>query len=198
MKKNNAKKENKIESQFYSKQDLNQLRSIVNFNNLIFDSVKSETKANLVTAKYSQSDKEKFQNIIDNKNEKPTYVWNKNDQIEIIKKSKKMMQFTLGDEKMFEKLNDFSLNVSSNYDLYKKENKKVISDLVNYSAKDISAFNRILNNKKSSKNNIKKQKDLSSNFNKSSMKIIDYDKTENRTSNFDIGSNNNIKIKYFD
>ena len=198
MKKNNAKKENKIESQFYSKQDLNQLRSIVNFNNLIFDSVKSETKANLVTAKYSQSDKEKFQNIIDNKNEKPTYVWNKNDQIEIIKKSKKMMQFTLGDEKMFEKLNDFSLNVSSNYDLYKKENKKVISDLVNYSAKDISAFNRILNNKKSTKNNIKKQKELSSKFNKSSMKIIDYDKTENRAINFDIGSNNNIKIKYFD
>ncbi|MBD1147525.1 hypothetical protein IDH28_01670 [Pelagibacterales bacterium SAG-MED31] len=198
MKKNNVKKEDKIETQFYSKQDLNQLSSIVNFNNLIFNSVKSETKANLVTVKYSQSDKEKFQNIIDNKYEKLEYVSNKNDQIEIIKKSKKMMQFTLGDEKMFEKLNNFSLYVSSNYDLYKKENKKVISDSVNYSAKDISAFNRILNNKKSNKDNIKKQKELSSKFNKSSMKIIDYDKTENRATNFDIGSNNNIKIKYFD
>ena len=198
MKKNIVKKENKIEIQLYSKQDLTQFSSIVDFNNLIFDPVQIDTKVDLVKVKYSQSDKEKFQNIINNKYEKSKYVSNKNEKIETIKKSKKIENFTSGDEKIFEKLNNFSLNLFSNYDTYKKENKKVIFDSVNYSEKDISAFNRILNSKKSSVDNIKNQKELYSKFNKSLMKIIDYDKIENRASNFDIGSNNNIKIKYFD
>ena len=86
MKKNNVKKENKIETQFYSKQDLNQLRSIVNFNNLIFDSVKSETKEDLVTTKYTQTDKKNFQNIINNKFKTSEYVSNKRDKIEKINK----------------------------------------------------------------------------------------------------------------
>ena len=194
MQKNNVKKENKIETQFYSKQDLTQLSSIVNFNNLIFDSVKSETKVNLVTAKYSQSDKEKFQKIIDNKHEKPAYVSNKNDEIESIKEYKKIVNFNAEDEKLFEKLNNFSLNLFSSHDPYKKDNNKMIFDSINYSEKDILAFNRILNNKKSNK----EQKELSSKLNTSSIKIIDYDKIENKANNFDVGGNKNIKIKYYD
>ena len=40
----NAKKEKKIESQSYSKEDLTQFNSLVDFTSLMFDSVKPETK----------------------------------------------------------------------------------------------------------------------------------------------------------
>ena len=107
MKKSIAKKENKIEIQSYSKQDLTQFSSIVNFNNLIFDSVKSDTKIGLVTAKYSHSDKEKFQNIINNKYEKSESASNKNDQMGTINKSKKIVNFTSGDELILPVPNNF-------------------------------------------------------------------------------------------
>lgn len=194
----NAKKEKKIESQSYSKEDLTQFNSLVDFTSLMFDSVKPETKVSLVSTKYTQSDKKKFQNIISNKFETSDNVSNKNDEIETIKKNTKIVNFTPEDEKQFEKLKNFSLNMFSNHDAYKKENEKVIFDSVNYSEKDLSAFNRILNNKKSNINNKKEQKELSSKFNKSSIKIIDYDKIENRANNFNIGRNKKIKIKYYD
>lgn len=198
MKKNNVKKENNNEVQSYSEEDLTQFRTIVNFNNLIFDSVKSETKVDLVTTKYTQTDKKNFQNIINNKFKTSEYVSNNRDKMEKIKKPSKIVNFTAKDEKLFERFNNFSLNLFPNYAPCKKENKKVIFDSVNYSEKDISAFNRILNYKKSSIDNKKEQQELSSKINKSSMKIIDFDKVENSTKNFNIVSNKNIKIKYFD
>ena len=70
--------------------------------------------------------------------------------------------------------------------------------LLTFKKEEYNSYGKIILGTDSFVNEIIEQKELSSKFNKSSIKIFDYDKIENRANNFNIGRNKKIKIKYYD
>lgn len=189
-------KNEKIIRQSYSKDDLSKFNTLVDFDALNFQSLPVQKNANPVITKYTQSDKEKFNNI-KNKNEDRPEISN----ITKLKKNhleKNLLQFPKYnevDEKQFRKINLYTSSYF-NYTNHKKENQNYHS--INYTKNDLSAFNKILNEKSNLNKNKTEKSQSKLKVKKDLIKIIDFDKIEKKTKNYKNTINNNFKIKYYD
>ena len=103
----------------------------------------------------------------------------------------------------FKNLKKFSLR--SNSDSLKYINKKEdpVDAKINYTVSDIEAFDRIIESNEGSRNNQTEAKNanvknLQSNIDRSSIKIIDFDKLKKRESTNNKQRVEKIKVVYFD
>jgi len=129
--------------------------------------------------KYSNSDKNYFNNIIRTEEKGP--------QLNVSDLKKETSYYQSTDFKKFDQLNKFQDYKNSNLD--RKTNQKLTPNL-NYSPKDINEFNKIIKSENNQENNKKK-------LNKN-IKIIDYNKSkENQKIKNKVGIEK-IKIVYFD
>ena len=171
---------------YYTDQDLINFESLRDFK--VFNTVKlNNNQNNNNTLRYAKTDNEHFNKIININNSKSSSS----------KKPKKIQNnnhYNSLDLKNFDKINNFSI-FSGNKIINKKT--EVIKNKVNYTANDINEFHQIIKYKNNIKN-VHKNK-INSNIDKKKIKIIDFDKLNNKKKDFrnKIGIEK-IKIVYFD
>ena len=105
----------------------------------------------------------------------------------------------------FKNLKKFLFNSGTDtlqYTNTSKKKKPVVAK-INYSVSDLEAFNRIIESKEDNSNNQAAArnadaKNLKSNIDKSSIKIVDFDELKKRETTQNKQRNEKIKVMYFD
>ena len=103
----------------------------------------------------------------------------------------------------FKNLKQFSLNSSPDALQYTNKKKDTVVTKINYTVSDLEAFDRIVESKENSANNqtVTKNadaKNLKSNIERSSIKIIDFDELKKRETIHNKQRIEKIKVVYFD
>lgn len=166
-----------IKNNFYSNNDEINFEKLNNFKK--FNSnIKKEVQIENLKVKYSNSDKNNFDNIL--KKDKKSH------QLKEIISEKEIKYYNTSDFLKFEKLDNFA-----EYNRANLQNIQNIKSQLNYSVNDYNEFDKIIQTK------IQKKKLTINQNNK--IKIIDYDKLRNDERKIKDKSNvGKIKIVYFD
>jgi len=166
-----------IKNNFYSNNDEINFEKLNNFKK--FNSnIKKEVQIENLKVKYSNSDKNNFDNIL--KKDKKSH------QLKEIISEKEITYYNASDFLKFDKLDNFA-----EYNRANLQNIQNIKSQLNYSVNDYNEFDKIIQTK------IQKKKLTINQNNK--IKIIDYDKLRNDERKIKDKSNvGKIKIVYFD
>lgn len=206
------KRQNNSLIQNYTDGDLQSFTILGNFKNYRSDSIETKNKQNTnQSVGYSPSDNKHFHKLMNfNKNTKTSSKeysiddFIDNDDLTDKKTHKDEDSFyNESDIHNFKNLKQFPLSSSSDTLEYTNKKEDPIVTKINYTVSDLEAFDRIVESKEESTNNQTATKNadtknLKSNIDRSSIKIIDFDGLKKRKTIHNKQRIEKIKVVYFD
>ena len=206
------KRQNNNLIQNYTDGDLQSFAILENFDNYKIDSIETKN-IQLVyqSADYTLSDNQQFKKLMNfNKNIKTSSKeysiddFSDNDELTDKRTHKDEDSFyNESDIQNFKNLKQFPLSSSSDTLQYTNKKEDPVVTKINYTVSDLEAFDRIVESKEDSTNNQTAAKNadaknLKSNIDRSSIKIIDFDKLKKRETINNKQRIEKIKVVYFD
>ena len=206
------KRKNSNLIQNYTDSDLQSFAILENFDNYKIDLIETKN-IQLVyqSADYSLSDNQQFKKLMNfNKNIKTSSKeysiddFSDSDDLTDKRTHKDDVSFyNESDMQNFKNLKQFPLSISSDSFKYTNKKEDPVVTKINYTVSDLEAFGRIVesnegntNNQAAAKNS--DAKNLMSNIDRSSIKIIDFDKLKKRETINNKQRIEKIKVVYFD
>ena len=206
------KRQNSNLIQNYTDSDLQSFAILENFDNYKIDSIETKN-IQLVyqSADYTLSDNQQFKKLMNfNKNIKTSSkeysIDDFSDSVDLTDKRTHKDEdsfYNESDIQNFKNLKQFPLH--SSFDTLQYTNKKEdpVVTKINYTVSDLEAFDRIVESKEGSTNNQTATKNtdvknLMSNIDRSSIKIIDFDELKKRETIHNKQRIEKIKVAYFD
>ena len=206
------KRKNSNLIQNYTDSDLQSFAILENFDNYKIDSIETKN-IQLVyqSADYTLSDNQQFKKLMNfNKNIKTFSKeysiddFSNNDDLTDKRTHKDEDSFyNESDIQNFKNLKQFPLSSSPDTLQYTNKKEDPVVTKINYTVSDLEAFDRIVESKEDSTNNQTAAKNadaknLKSNIDRSSIKIIDFDKLKKRETINNKQRIEKIKVVYFD
>ena len=196
----------------YTDKDLESFAMLGNFSNYNVDLIEIDNSHKLAQqVGYTASDNKQFKKFMNfNKNtkisSKEDFINDFTDSDELADKRKGKGDdsfYNESDLQNFKNLKEFPFNINPETLKYTNNKDKPVVTKINYTDNDLEAFDRIVESKEHSTNSqtITKNtnsKNLKSNIERSSIKIIDFDELKKREAIRNKKRNNKIKVKYFD
>ena len=196
----------------YTDKDLESFAMLGNFSNYNVDLIEIDNSHKLAQqVSYTASDNKQFKKFMNfNKNtkisSKEDFINDFTDSDELADKRKGKGYdsfYNESDLQNFKNLKEFPFNINPETLKYTNNKDKPVVTKINYTDNDLEAFDRIVESKEHSTNNqtITKNintKNLKSNIERSSIKIMDFDELKKREAIRNKKRNNKIKVKYFD
>ena len=196
----------------YTDKDLESFAMLENFSNYNVDLIEIDNSHKLAQqVGYTASDNKQFKKFMNfNKNtkisSKEDFINDFTDSDELTDKRKGKGDdsfYNESDLQNFKNLKEFPFNINPETLKYTNNKDKPVVTKINYTDNDLEAFDRIVESKEHSTNSqtITKNtntKNLKSNIERSSIKIIDFDELKKREAIRNKKRNNKIKVKYFD
>ena len=196
----------------YTDKDLESFAMLGNFSNYNVDLIEIDNSQKVAqSVGYTASDNKQFKKFMNfNKNtkisSKKDFINDFKDSDELTDKRKSKRDdsfYNESDLQNFKNLKKFPFNINPETLKYTNKKDEPVVTKINYTDNDLEAFDRIVKSKEHSTNNqtITKEtntKNLKSNIERSSIKIIDFDELKKREAICNKKRNNKIKIKYFD
>ena len=206
------KKQNSNLIQNYTDSDLQSFTILGDFKNYKSDSIETKNKQNInQSVGYALSDDKHFQKLMNfNKN---TKTYSKEYSIDDFTDSDDLTDkrthkdddsfYNELDIQNFKNLKQFPLSSSPDTLQYKSKKKDPVVTKVNYTVSDLEAFDRIVESEEDSTNNQTAAKNtdaknLKSNIDRSSIKIIDFDGLKKQETTHNKQRAEKIKVVYFD
>ena len=206
------KRQNNNLIQNYTDGDLQSFAILENFDNYKIDSIETKN-IQLVyqSADYALSDNQQFKKLMNfNKNIKTSSKeysiedFSDNDELTYKRTHKDDVSFyNESDIQNFKNLKQFPLSSSINTLQYTNKKEDLVVTKINYTVSDLEGFDRIVESKEDSTNNQTgaknaDAKNLKSNIDRSSIKIIDFDKLKKKEKIHNKQRIEKIKVVYFD
>ena len=206
------KRKNRNLIQNYTDSDLQSFAILENFDNYKIDLIETKN-IQLVyqSADYTLSDNQQFKKLMNfNKNIKTSSKeysiddFSDSDDLTDKRTHKEDVSFyNESDMKNFKKLKQFPLSISSDSFKYTSKKEDPVATKINYTVSDLEAFGRIVESNEGNTNNQTAAKNadaknLMSNIDRSSIKIIDFDKLKKRETIHNKQRIEKIKVVYFD
>ena len=206
------KRQNNNLIQNYTDGDLQSFAILENFDNYKIDSIETKN-IQLVyqSADYTLSDNQQFKKLMNfNKNIKTSSKeysiddFSDSDDLTDKRTHKDDVSFyNESDMQNFKNLKQFPLSISSDSFKYTNKKEDPVVTKINYTVSDLEAFGRIVESNEGNTNNQTTAKNadaknLMSNINRSSIKIIDFDKLKKRETINNKQRIEKIKVVYFD
>jgi hypothetical protein len=206
------KRKNSNLIQNYTDSDLQSFAILENFDNYKIDSIETKN-IQLVyqSADYTLSDNQQFKKLMNfNKNIKTSSKeysiddFSDNDELTDKRTHKDEDSFyNESDMQNFKNLKQFPLSSSPDTLQYTNKKEDPVVTKINYTVSDLEAFDRIVESKEDSTNNQTATKNADvknskSNIDRSSIKIIDFDKLKKRETIHNKQRIEKIKVVYFD
>ena len=206
------KRQNNNLIQNYTDGDLQSFAILENFDNYKIDSIETKN-IQLVyqSVDYSLSDNQQFKKLMNfNKNIKTSSKeysiddFSDNDELTDKRTHKDDVSFyNESDMQNFKNLKQFPLSISSDSFKYTNKKEDPVVTKINYTVSDLEAFDRIVESKEDSTNNQTATKNADvknskSNIDRSSIKIIDFDKLKKKEKINNKQRIEKIKVVYFD
>ena len=206
------KRQNSNLIQNYTDSDLQSFAILENFDNYKIDSIETKN-IQLVyqSADYTLSDNQQFKKLMNfNKNIKTFSKeysiddFSDNDELTYKRTHKDEDSFyNESDIQNFKNLKQFPLSSSPDTLQYTNKKEDPVVTKINYTVSDLEAFDRIVESKEDSTNNQTAAKNadaknLKSNIDRSSIKIIDFDELKKRETIHNKQRIEKIKVVYFD
>jgi len=206
------KRKNSNLIQNYTDNDLQSFAILENFDNYKIDSIETKN-IQLVyqSADYTLSDNQQFKKLMNfNKNIKTSSKeysiddFSDSDDLTDKRTHKDDVSFyNESDMQNFKNLKQFPLSISSDSFKYTNKKEDPVVTKINYTVSDLEAFDRIVESKEDNTNNQTAAKNadakkLKSNIDRSSIKIIDFDKLKKRETIHNKQRIEKIKVVYFD
>ena len=196
----------------YTDKDLESFAMLGNFSKYNVDLIEIDNSHKLAQqVSYTASDNKQFKKFMNfNKNtkisSKEDFINDFTDSDELADKRKGKGDdsfYNESDLQNFKNLKEFPFNINPETLKYTNNKDKPVVTKINYTDNDLEAFDRIVESKEHSTNNqtITKNtntKNLKSNIERSSIKIMDFDELKKREAIRNKKRNNKIKVKYFD
>ena len=196
----------------YTDKDLESFAMLGNFSNYNVDLIEIDNSHKLAQqVSYTASDNKQFKKFMNfNKNtkisSKEDFINDFTDSDELTDKRKGKGDdsfYNESDLQNFKNLKEFSFNINPETLKYTNNKDKPVVTKINYTDNDLEAFDRIVESKEHSTNNQTITKDtntknLQSNIDRSSIKIIDFDELKKREAIRNKKRIKKIKVKYFD
>ena len=206
------KRKNSNLIQNYTDSDLQSFAILENFDNYKIDSIETKN-IQLVyqSADYTLSDNQQFKKLMNfNKNIKTSSKeysiddFSDSDDLTDKRTHKDDVSFyNESDMQNFKNLKQFPLSISSDSFKYSNKKEDPVVTKINYTVSDLEAFGRIVESNEGNTNNQTAAKNadaknLMSNIDRSSIKIIDFDKLKKRETINNKQRIEKIKVVYFD
>jgi hypothetical protein len=206
------KRKNSNLIQNYTDDDLQSFAILENFDNYKIDSIETKN-IQLVyqSADYTLSDNQQFKKLMNfNKNIKTSSKeysiddFSDSDDLTDKRTHKDDVSFyNESDMQNFKNLKQFPLSISSDSFKYTNKKEDPVVTKINYTVSDLEAFGRIVESNEGNTNNQTAAKNadaknLMSNIDRSSIKIIDFDKLKKRETINNKQRIEKIKVVYFD
>ena len=206
------KRKNSNLIQNYTDSDLQSFAILENFDNYKIDSIETKN-IQLVyqSADYTLSDNQQFKKLMNfNKNIKTSSKeysiddFSDSDDLTDKRTHKDDVSFyNESDMQNFKNLKQFPLSISSDSFKYTNKKENPVVTKINYTVSDLEAFGRIVESNEGNTNNQTAAKNadaknLMSNIDRSSIKIIDFDKLKKRETINNKQRIEKIKVVYFD
>ena len=206
------KRQNNNLIQNYTDGDLQSFAILENFDNYKIDSIETKN-IQLVyqSADYTLSDNQQFKKLMNfNKNIKTSSKeysiddFSDSDDLTDKRTHKDDVSFyNESDMQNFKNLKQFPLSISSDSFKYTSKKEDPVATKINYTVSDLEAFDRIVESNEGNTNNQTAAKNadaknLMSNIDRSSIKIIDFDKLKKRETINNKQRIEKIKVVYFD
>lgn len=206
------KRKNSNLIQNYTDSDLQSFAILENFDNYKIDSIETKN-IQLVyqSADYTLSDNQQFKKLMNfNKNIKTSSKeysiddFSDSDDLTDKRTHKDDVSFyNESDMQNFKNLKQFPLSISSDSFKYTNKKEDPVVTKINYTVSDLEAFDRIVESNEGNTNNQTAAKNadaknLMSNIDRSSIKIIDFDKLKKRETINNKQRVEKIKVVYFD
>ena len=196
----------------YTDKDLESFAMLGNFSNYNVDLIEIDNSHKLAQQiSYTASDNKQFKKFMNfNKNtkisSKEDFINDFTDSDELADKRKNKEDdsfYNESDLQIFQNLKEFPFNINPETLKYTNKKDEPVVTKINYTDNDLEAFDRIVKSKEHSTNNQTITKDtntknLKSNIDRSSIKIIDFDELKKREAIRNKKRIKKIKVKYFD
>ena len=206
------KRQNSNLIQNYTDSDLQSFTILGNFKNYRSDSIETKNKPNInQSVGYALSDNKHFQKLMNfNKNTKTSSKeysiddFANSDNLTNKRKHEEVDSFyNESDIQNFKNLKQFPLSSSPDTLQYANKKEDPVVTKINYTVSDLEAFNRIVESKEDSTNNQitakhADAKNVKSNIDSISIKIIDFDELKKRESIHNKQRIEKIKVVHFD
>jgi len=206
------KRKNSNLIQNYTDSDLQSFTILGNFKNYRSDSIETKNKQNInQSVGYALSDNKHFQKLMNfNKNIKTSSKeysiddFSDSDDLTDKRTHKDDVSFyNESDMQNFKNLKQFPLSISSDSFKYSNKKEDPVVAKINYTVSDLEAFGRIVESNEDNTNNQiaaknADAKNLMSNIDRSSIKIIDFDKLKKIEKINNKQRIEKIKVVYFD
>ena len=206
------KKQNSNLIQNYTDSDLQSFTILGNFKNYRSDSIETKNKPNInQSVGYALSDNKHFQKLMNfNKNTKTSLKeysiddFTDNEDLTDERTHKDEDYFyNESDIQNFKNLKQFPLNSNPDTLQHTRKKEDPVVTKINYTVSDLEAFDRIVESKEDSTNNQTATKNadaknVKSNIDRSSIKLIDFDKLKKRETIHSKQRIEKIKVVYFD
>ena len=206
------KRQNSNFIQNYTDSDLQSFTILGNFKNYRSDSIETKNKQNInQSVGYALSDNKHFQKLMNfNKNTKASSkeysiddFADSDDLTDKRKDKDKDSFYNESDIQNFKNLKQFPLNSNPDTLQYTSKKEDPVGTKINYTVSDLEAFDRIVESKEDSANNQTtaknaEAKNVNSNIDRSSIKIIDFDELKKRETIHNKQRIEKIKVVYFD
>ena len=198
--------------QNYTDSDLQFFTILGNFENYRSDSIETKNKRNInQSVGYALSDNKHFQKLMNFNNttkasSKEYFIDNFTDSDDLTDKrtdKDKDSFYNESDIQNFKNLKQFPLSSNPDALQYISKKEDPVVTKINYTISDLEAFDRIVESKEDSTNNHiaaknDDAKNLNSNIERSSIKIIDFDELKKRETIHNKQRIEKIKVMYFD
>ena len=205
------KRQNSNLIQNYTDSDLQSFTILGNFKNYRSDSIETKNKPNInQSVGYAVSDNKHFQKLMNfNKNTKNSLKdysiddFTDSDNLTDNRNKDEDSFYNESDIQNFKNLKQFPLSSSPDTLQYTNKKEDSVVTKIKYSVSDLEAFDRIVESKEDSTNNqtVAKnadEKNLKSNIERSSIKIIDFNELKKRETIHNKQRIEKIKVVYFD
>ena len=205
------KRQNSNLIQNYTDSDLQSFTILGNFKNYRSDSIETKNKPNInQSVGYAVSDNKHFQKLMNfNKNTKNSLKdysiddFTDSDNLTDNRNKDEDSFYNESDIQNFKNLKQFSLSSSPDTLQYTNKKEDPVVTKINYTVSDLEAFDRIVESKEDSTNNQTATKNTDvknskSNIDRSSIKIIDFDKLKKKETINNKQRIEKIKVVYFD
>ena len=206
------KRQNNNFIQNYTDGDLQSFAILENFDNYKIDSIETKNIQHVYqSADYTLSDNQQFKKLMNfNKNIKTSSkeysiddFSDSDDLTDKITHKDDVSFYNESDMQNFKNLKQFPLSISSDSFKYTSKKEDPVATKINYTVSDLEAFDRIVESKEDSTNNQTAAKNadaknLMSNIDRSSIKIIDFDELKKRETIHNKQRIEKIKVVHFD
>ena len=206
------KRQNSNLIQNYTDSDLQSFTILGNFKNYRSDSIETKNKQNInQSVGYALSDNKHFQKLMKFNNNPKTFskeysIDDFKDTDDLTDKKKHKVDdffYNESDVQNFKNLKQFPLSSNSDALQYRSKKEDPVVTKINYTVSDLEAFDRIVESKEDSTNNQTAArnadaKNLKSNIDRSSIKIIDFDELKKRETIHNKQRIEKIKVVHFD